>query len=90
MINGRGGVAIELALAAHVAPLESRNTSRDSAALYTPGLNSSAHIFSDSISCLLLLFVLFFATVTTSNLAIAIAATFRKSLVALPSTRPIR
>ena len=45
--------------------------------------------FSDYSSCLLL-FVPFVATVTISNLAIAVATAFRKSLVALPYTRHAR
>jgi hypothetical protein len=47
-------------------------------------LIAEPHSFSDS-SRYLLLFVTFVATVTVSNLAIAAAAAFRKSLVALPS-----
>ena len=82
MITGRDGGAVASTLAALVAPLESRNTSREPAALYAPAFNSSAHSFSDRSSCLLML-VSCFATVTVSNLAIAIADAFRKSLVAV-------
>jgi hypothetical protein len=67
------------------APIESRNTSRDPAALNSLKPRS----FSDSSSYLLLL-VTFVATATVSNLAIAVATAFRKSLIALPSTRPAR
>jgi len=59
MITGRDGGANASTPAAHVAPLESRNTSRDPAALYAPASNSSVHSFSDSSSSLLL-FVTFF------------------------------
>ena len=89
MLTGHGGDVAASTPVAPVAPLESRNSSRDPAAPYAPASNSNAHSFSDSSSCLLL-FVSFFATVAISNLAIAIAHAFRKSLVALPSTRPIR
>ena len=82
MIAGRGGDAAASTLADPVAPLESRNTSRDPAALYAPAFNSIVHSFSDISSCLLL-FVSFLATVILSNLAIAIATAFSKSLVAV-------
>ena len=42
--------------------------------------------FSDNSSGYLLFFTLFVATVTISNLAIAVTNDFRKSLIALPST----
>ena len=67
------------------APIESRNTSRDPAALNS--LNTRS--FSDS-SSYLHLFVTFVETVTICSLAIEVAAAFRKSLIALPSTRPAR
>ena len=85
MIIGRGGDVVASTHAAFVAPLDSRNTSRDLAVLYAPAFNSSVH----SNSCLLL-FVSFFATVSVSNLAIAVATALCKSLIALPSTIPIR
>jgi hypothetical protein len=90
VIIGRGGGVVASTHAALVAPLESRNNYRDPVALYAPDFNSIAHSFSDSSSCPLLLFVSFFATVSVSNLAIVVAVAFRKNLVALPSTRPIR
>ena len=81
MIAGAGAAAAP----SPSAPIESRNTSRDPAALNS--LNPRS--FSDSSSYLLLL-VMYVATATVSNLAIAVAAAFRKSLIALPSTRPAR
>ena len=81
MIVGAGAAAAP----SPSAPIESRNTSRDPAALNS--LNTRS--FSDS-SSYLLLFVTFVATVTVCSLAIAVAAAFRKSLIALPSTRPAR
>jgi hypothetical protein len=82
MITGRGCVVGASTHVAPAAPLESRNTSRDPATIYAPAFNSRAHSFSDSSSCLLL-FVSFFATVKVSYFAIAVAAAFRKSLVAV-------
>ena len=42
MITGGGDAAAEATPAAHVDSLESRNTSRDPAALYAPAFNSTA------------------------------------------------
>ena len=89
MIISRGGAAAAYSLAALVAPLKSRSTSRDPGANYVPTFNSRARSFSNSSSCLIL-FVPFVAIVQVSNLAIAVATAFLKSLAVLPSTRDIR
>jgi len=42
MITGGGGGDAAYTSGAHVAPLESRNTSQDPAAIYAPAFNSRA------------------------------------------------
>jgi hypothetical protein len=85
MITGGGGVAAPTL----AAPLESATPPEIPPLCIHRHSIAEPRTFSDSNRYLLLL-VTFVATVTVSNLAIAIANAFRKSLVALPSTRPVR
>ncbi len=80
--GARGGAAIPAATAAHVDLLQTCNVSRDPAfpQLFMHRLSiTELRSFSDSSSNLLL-FVPFVATVSVSNLAVAVATAVHKSL----------
>ncbi len=80
-------VLLLLFLALRSSPASHCNTSRDLAAPYATATSSKPRRFSDSNSCLLL-FYPYYLSILLSNLALAAAAAFLKSLVALASTRP--
>jgi hypothetical protein len=82
-------VLLLLLMTLYSSPASHCNTSRDHAAPYATVSRIRLRCFSDSTSCLLLLYP-FVLAVSLSNLALAVADAFRKSLVALAFTRYAR